>query len=251
MSCLKERITAGESIDGVLLKSPSHQTVELLAAGGTECVMIDTEHAPFGPSQLDTVIAMARALGVDTLVRVPAARPEPIQQALDMGASGVIVPHVDRATVAADAVRWSHYGDGGRGFSGSTRSAGWGTRSLTDVLAAARRTTVVVAQIEDVAALGELDTIVTTDGLDACFVGAADLAVGMGATSTTDPDVVDSCTQIIEQTRAASRAVVAYANDADDAARWRAAGVTLVFTGSDQSRIRTPPTIAPAREVTS
>lgn len=238
MTRLKERIAAGEPIDSVLLRTPSHQTVELLALCGADCLMVDTEHAPFDPSQLDIVIAIARASGVDTLVRVPAARPEPIQQALDMGASGVIVPHVDDAGVAADIVRWSHYGDRGRGFSGSTRSAGWGTRPMADIVAEARQTTVVVAQIEDVAALDHLDAIASTDMLDACFVGAADLAVGMGATSPTDPEVTVACTRIIDRCGAAGRAVMAYASDGDDAERWRSAGATMVVTGSDQSRVR-------------
>jgi len=141
---LKERLAARASLDAVVVRTPSYQVIEVLAAGGVECVMIDTEHAPFDDAQLDAMMAMARALGVDALVRVPAAEPIGIQRALDGGATGVVVPHVYAPVVAADVVRWCHYGDRGRGYSGSTRSAGWGMRSLAEVVAQAATSTVVV-----------------------------------------------------------------------------------------------------------
>ena len=74
-----------------------------------------------------------------TLVRVHSLARHPIQQALDLGATGVIVPHVDSVGAAREAVRLAHYGDGGRGFSPSTRSAGWGSRAMADILDARRR----------------------------------------------------------------------------------------------------------------
>ncbi|MGH9136180.1 MAG: aldolase/citrate lyase family protein, partial [Acidimicrobiales bacterium] len=118
---LKRRLAAGEDLDGVVVKTPSHQVIEVLAAGGTALVMIDTEHGQIGIETLDAMVAVASALGVAALVRVPAADRVAFQQTLDTGATGVVVPHVHSAALAADVVRWSHYGDGGRGFAGSTR----------------------------------------------------------------------------------------------------------------------------------
>lgn len=237
MSTLKRRLAARESVEAVVVRTPSHQVIEVLAARGSGCVMIDTEHAAFDPSQLDAMLAVGCGLGVDVLVRVPAAGPAPIQQALDGGAAGVVVPHVASPALAADVVRWCHYGDGGRGYSGSTRSARWGTRAMDDVLTDAAATTVVVIQIEDVAALDQLDAIAATEGVDALFVGAADLAVGLGARSPTDAMVVTACQRIVAAGTSAGRSVVAYAVDAADADRWRTRGANVVITGSDQSRL--------------
>lgn len=237
MSTLKARLAAREPVDGIVVRTPSHQVIEVLAARGVRCVMIDTEHAAVGPSELDAMLAVARALGVDVLVRTAAADRTLIQQALDGGATGVVVPHVDSTAKAAAVVRWCHYGDGGRGYSGSTRSAGWGTRALADVVAEANGSTVVVVQIEDVAALDDLDGIAGTDGVDAVFVGAADLTVGLGALSTSDPATVAACERIVAAGHVAGRSVVAYAADSADADRWRAAGANVVITGSDQSRL--------------
>jgi 2-keto-3-deoxy-L-rhamnonate aldolase RhmA len=236
-STLKARLAAREPIDAVNVRTPSYQVIEAFAARGVSCVMVDTEHAAFDAAQLDATLAVASGLAVDVLVRVPAGDRGAIQQALDGGATGVIVPHVATAPRAADVVRWCHYGDGGRGFSGSTRSAGWGTRTMAEVVGAAARSTVVVVQVEDVGALDELDGIVGTAGVDAVFVGAADLAVALGAASLADERVVAACARIVETARSAGRSVVAYAADAADAIRWRDSGANLVILGSDQSRL--------------
>ena len=234
---LKARLAARERVDAIVVRTPSHQVVEILASRGFRCVMVDTEHAAFDPSQLDAMLAVSHGLGVDVLVRVAAEDRSGIQQALDGGATGVVVPHVDTRQRAADVVRWCHYRDGGRGYSGSTRSSGWGTRPFADVLARAANTTVVVVQIEDVRALSDLDRIAGHEGVDAVFVGAADLAVGLGAGSAGDEEVVAACTRIVDAAKAAGRSIVAYASDTTDADRWRSIGANLVLLGSDQSRL--------------
>lgn len=233
---LKQRLATGEPIDGIVVRTPSHQVIEVLAARGVSLVMIDTEHSLIGPEALDAMLAVARALGVDSLVRVPAAEPVAIQQALDSGATGVVVPHVASGELAAQVVRWAHYGDGGRGYSGSTRSAGWGTRPMADVLTDAAAHTAVAVQVEDVAALDNLDAILAAP-VDAVFIGAADLAVGLGCTTTDDPQVHKACTRIIEAATAADCAVITYAASNNDAKRWRADGVAVVLRGSDQTRL--------------
>lgn len=224
-----------------MVRTPSHQVVEVLRAdpaGGPDVVMLDQEHAAFDVATLDACLAVASALDVPALVRIEELHRGAVQQALDLGATGVVVPHVMSAADARRAVQLAHYGDGGRGFSGSTRSAGWGTRSMADVLERAAATTTVVVQVEDPGAIDDIDAIAATAGVDAVFVGAADLAVAMGATSVGDPRVVDACDAVVRACRAAGVALTAFAGDAEAADAWRERGVTLVFTGTDQARLR-------------
>lgn len=234
-------LTAGEPLTGVVVRTPSYQIVEVLAAdpdAALDVVMLDREHSSFDAGSLDATLAVAAALGVPTLVRVEELRRASIQQALDLGATGVVVPHVATAEQARQAVRYAHYGDGGRGFSGSTRSAGWGTRSMAEVVAAAAGHTAVIVQVEDPAALDELDGIVCTPGVDGVFVGAADLAVAFGADSLDDPQVEDACARIIAASSAANVAVVAFAGSADAVLAWQQRGASLVFAGTEQPRLR-------------
>ena len=237
-SGFRTRLTGGDDLTGLVVRTPSHQVVEVLAATmQPDVVMLDTEHAAFDPGVLDATIAVARALGVPTLVRVPELSRPAFQQPLDMGSTGVVVPHVRTADDAAAAVRLAHYGDGGRGYSGSTRSAGWGRRSMAEVVAAAAATTTVIVQVEDPAAVEEASAIAATPGVDAVFVGAADLAVAMGARSVADDAVQRACTSVIGACRRAGIAVVAFAGSAEDAAAWRSRGVSCVLQGTDQARL--------------
>lgn len=239
---LRQRLADGDALDGVFVKTPTHQVIEVLAAGPDDLAIIDTEHAAIGPTELDAMLAVAHALDFPCLVRVAEASRPLVQQALDAGATGVVVPHVDTPELAADVVRWSRYGAGGRGFSGSTRSAGWGTATMAEVIRKAADTTIVVIQIEDAVALNVLDPLCAVPRVDVAFVGAADLAVALGGDDPAAPDVRTAVEAAIDAIAAAAgRAglpLAAYAATPAEAATWRDRGVSLVCTGSDQSRIR-------------
>jgi staphyloferrin B biosynthesis citrate synthase len=235
----RERLRNGEALTGVFVKTPSHQVIEVLAAGGAfDAVVIDTEHAPFDPSQLDAMLAIAHALGLACLVRIAAPSAPLVQSALDGGATGVVVPHVVSAVMAADVARWSTYGAAGRGFSGSTRSAGWGTHPITDVLARAAATTTVIVQVEDATAVDAIDEIVGVDGIDAVFIGTADLTVGLGCTEHAHPRVNAAVDAVVAAARRANRSLAAFAPTSAESATWRDRGVSFVVEGTDHGRLR-------------
>ena len=235
----RRRLHQGDDLSGVVVRTPSHQVVEVLVATMVpDLVMLDTEHAAWSADALDATIAVAAALDLPVLVRVPELSPAALQRPLDMGATGVVVPHVRSVEEAARAVTLAHYGDGGRGYSGSTRSAGWGTRPMGAVLDEARARTAVVVQVEDPDALAEIDAIAATPGVDAVFVGAADLAVALGARSLGDDVVVEAVDRVVAACRAASTTVMAFAGDAGAASEWRHQGVRCVLLGTDQARLR-------------
>jgi 2-keto-3-deoxy-L-rhamnonate aldolase RhmA len=236
----RARLRAGEALDGVVVRTPTHQVIEVLAAspgGGPDVVVLDTEHASLSFDVLDSMLAVASALDVPVLVRIDELRRAAVQSALDMGATGVVVPHVRSADDAAQAVRWAHYGPDGRGYSGSTRAGRWGTRSMSEVVAQAAARTTVVVQVEDPDAVDAIGAIVAVDGADAVFVGAADLAVAMGALDPSDERVVAAVEHVVSACVSAGMPVVAFAAGADAEATWRARGATLVLRGTDQSRL--------------
>lgn len=165
---------------GVFVKTPALPVIELLAFAGLDFVCLDAEHSAFGRRELDDALGMAGALRLPAFVRVAAAMAPAILQALDGGAAGLLVPHVDGRARAEEIARWSRPGSGGRGWSGSTRAAGYSTQPFAAALAAARHDPFVVAQIEDFDGLTDVEAIAAVPGIDALFFGAVDLAVGMG-----------------------------------------------------------------------
>lgn len=222
---------------GVFQKFPHHQVTEILAMSDLDFAVLDTEHAPFDPSQVDACMLAGMARDFPLLVRVARPDGDAILSALDMGATGVFVPHVDTPAKAASAARSARYAGGGRGFSPSTRAGGYGGRGLKPYMDAADRDVLVVAQIEDASALGWLPAIVATPGIDALFIGRADLAASFGC-EWNDPKLDEATARIAQSARDAGIACGAYLADPAQAERYRGLGISFLLAGSDQGALR-------------
>ncbi len=232
---LKARLAAGELLIGTFVKTPSLIVVEVLSATALDCLCLDAEHAPFDRMALDQCIFAARAAGKDVLVRVASSAPEHILNALDCGATGIVVPHVRSAGEAQDAVRASHYGHGGRGYAGSSRAAGYTNRPMPAHLAASAASTTVILQIEDPEAVDAIDEIAQVPGVDALFIGRVDLTVAYNAASQDDPVVLQAVERVCARSRHHGRPVGMFLSRIEDVAAWRARGASLFLLGSDHN----------------
>ena len=232
---LKARLAAREVIVGSFVKTPSPIVVEVLALAPLDCICLDAEHAPFDRGTLDTCILAARAGGLDALVRIPSAAPDHILNALDCGATGVVVPHVRSAAQAEAVARAAHYGNAGRGYAGSSRAAGYTTVAMAQHQQNSAAGTVVVAQIEDPEAVDDIEAIARVPGIDALFVGRVDLTVAYGATSQDDPRVIAAVDRIVTVAVAAGTPVGMFLARVDDVPHWRERGATLFLLGSDHT----------------
>ena len=230
---LKARLAAGELIVGTFVKTPSPIVVEVLALSALDCLCLDAEHAPFDPATIDACVFAARASGMDVVVRVPSAAPEHLLNALDCGATGVVVPHVRSAEEAQAVVKACHYGAGGRGYAGSSRAAGYTTVPMSQHKVNSAAKTVVIAQIEDPEAVEAIDEIAAVGGVDALYIGRVDLTVAYGAEKLDDPRVVTAMETVCAAARQHSRPVGMFLSRPDEVALWREKGATLFVLGSD------------------
>ncbi|MEM9669200.1 MAG: aldolase/citrate lyase family protein [Pseudomonadota bacterium] len=229
---LKERLAAQEPLIGTFLKTPSPMVCEVLGRSDLDLICIDAEHSPFDRGDIDACLYALQNSGLPSLVRVPANRPEYILNALDCGATGVLVPHIRSGEEAAQLVANCHYGTG-RGYAGSSRAAGYGARNMVEHKAVSAASTVVVAQIEDAEALDDLDGILSVDGIDAFFVGRADLSVSLGADGPNDLQVVEAVETICGKGREAGAAIGMFTGDLSEVRKWRSLGASLFLLGSD------------------
>ena len=231
----KERLHARELLVGTWIKTPHPHVVEVLARSSLDCLVLDAEHAPFDRGSLDLCLLAGGAMPL--LVRPASSSPDHILQALDGGATGVIVPHVRSADEAQQIVRACHYGPAGdhpaRGFAGSTRAAAYTTLGMARHRAAAAGVT-VIAQIEDAEALDQIDAIAAVDGIDALFIGRADLTISMGADTSDDPAIVAAVERICATGKEAGRTVGMFLARPGDVPEWRARGASLFILQSDQ-----------------
>lgn len=231
----RDRLQARQSLIGTWIKTPSPVVCEVLAKSGLDLLVLDAEHAPFGRVELDGCLAICGALGMPALVRVPSREPAQILNALDCGATGVMIPHVDSAAAAEAAVRASHYGRGGRGYSGSTRAAGFAGRKIGAQMELAKQRTTVIVQIEDVEALEAIDAIARVPGVDCLFVGRIDLTVSLGKADPDDPEVVRAVEKICAAGKAANVPVGMFVAQAAEARVWAARGASLFVLASDHA----------------
>ncbi|MBB3664725.1 4-hydroxy-2-oxoheptanedioate aldolase [Prauserella sediminis] len=188
---LKRRLSAGDRLRGGLVRMPSDYLVELCGIGGLDFVLIDCEHGPADLVPLQQHIQAAQARGIGVLIRVGHDEPAFTLRVLDLGAEGVVVPHVDTPEQARRAVSAARYPPlGERGFATYSRAGSFGATGAVEHLANAAETTLVIPMLETESACAAAGDIAAVDGVDALMIGPADLAVSMGRPGgTADPAV--------------------------------------------------------------
>ncbi len=236
----RKRLLAREKLLGTFIKTPVTHPVEILGAAGFDFVVIDQEHAPFDRVTIDALVLAGQAAGIAVLVRVPGSDARDILPPLDMGAQGVLVPHVDSAAKARDVVAEAHYRGGRRGFTNSSRAGRYGAAGFQEHVAAGDAQTAVLAMIEDLAALDVLPEIMAQPRLDAIFIGRGDLATVLGVDSPADPAVVEATGQIAAAARAAGKTLCAHVGklDSPEVAWLDSLGVSAFILSSDQGLMR-------------
>lgn len=231
-----KKLRGGERLVGTFLKTPSHIALEILILGGLDFVVLDAEHAPFDRAAIDACMAVARAQSFPLLVRVCGATPADVLSVLDMGATGLVVPHVDSVEKAQALAKSAHFGRGGRGYAGSTRWAGYTKQTMPDLLARSAET-VVIAQIEEPEGVDACEAIAAVPGIDALFTGPADLSVSYGHNSVDNPDLAAAMARVGDACRAAGKGYATWVPNAAVAADWRKHGFNAFVVASEHSWI--------------
>lgn len=234
ISGFRQRLISGDAMMGTFLKTPSSIMAEVLALSDLDVIAIDAEHHPFDRLEADACIAALRSADMPNLVRLSSDSPTDIRNALDCGATGIVVPHVTTAEQAEAIVKAAHFGDGGRGYAGSTRAAGYGTKPMADHLRDSAEQTVVIVQIEDLAALDNVAAISAVAGVDGIFIGRVDLAVGMKK-SVMDNDVIATVQQICAAGKTADTVVAMFTPDLAELPDWRERGASMFLLSSEHS----------------
>ena len=205
---LKEKLRSGQPAFGVSVMFASPQVVEMVGKLGFDWVLIDCEHGAISPESVELMAMAAESSGITPIARPWCNSPEAVLQIMDRGVMGVQVPHVNTATEARQAVEAVKYHPlGKRGLAARTRPANYGFGlSMVDYVAEANRETMVCVQLEETAALANLDDIVQVEGVDVFFVGPSDLSQSLGHPGRADlPEVQEAMDKIFDTVTAAGK----------------------------------------------
>lgn len=177
METLKKKWDRGETTLGGWLGVPSGVSAEAAGRAGFDYVCVDAQHGAVDYSDAVSMIQAALLGGTSTIVRVPWNERGIIGKMLDAGAHGVIVPMVNTAAEAEAAVTSVRYAPRGARSYGPTVA---GMRVDGPYVEWAEQNIAVIPMIETAEAVANLDEILAVDGIDAVYVGPADLSLTLG-----------------------------------------------------------------------
>ena len=228
----RSQLASSEILLGTIVSLPTPSVAELLAELGFDWLFVDSEHGPLETGDL-LAILHAVANRVPCIVRVPEAAEVPIKKVLDLGAAGIIVPQVNTAEQAANAVRFARYAPEGERGVGVARAHGYGTK-FQEYMRAANNQTVVVVQVEHKQAVENIDSIVQVPGIDAVFIGPYDLSSSYGKMGQLDdPGVIDAIEQVTTTCLNAKMPLGYFGLTAESVQPYIARGYRLIVVGTD------------------
>jgi 4-hydroxy-2-oxoheptanedioate aldolase len=229
---LKARLRRDEPVYGVLTSIYDPLVAEALGHLGFDCYMLDCEHGAGGPREAEHLVRACESVGLTPLARVRSPDPKLALRFLDAGVMGLMLPAVrDVADVQCLVAAVKYPPEGERGAAG-VRANDFllGAMGQAEYLRFANEQTLVLPQIETVAAVEHLDALLQVPGVDGFFVGPRDLSLSMGFPDGPAHDEVRAVIRdVFARVRAAGLFVGITAFTGEDARVWVDAGARLIL----------------------
>ena len=237
----KRKMQSGDVALGFGVHHLRTAAVPMLAkASGHDWLFIDTDHGAFSVQEATQICLAALPHGVTPIVRVCAGALDEGTRALDNGALGIVVPHVDTAKEArriAEAFRYPPVGH--RSWGGPPAAYGFQPPPVAEAQKALNDEILVVAMIESPEAVANADAIAAVDGIDVLLIGTSDLTAEMGVSGQLGhPDVIAAYQTVIDAARKHGKfAGMGGVYDQENAQRYIAMGAQFILSGADHSYI--------------
>jgi 2-dehydro-3-deoxyglucarate aldolase/4-hydroxy-2-oxoheptanedioate aldolase len=231
---IREQVLAGETLFGLFLDLDSPASAELAGRAGYDWLLVDLEHGSATEATLLAQLFAIETTGSAALVRPQSGERMRIGRALDLGAVGIMVPRLDSAAEAREAVTFLRYPpDGIRGVATRTRGAGLGARSHAEIRAV-NDSILGIVQIESRGGLRDAAEIAAIDGVDVLFVGPADLSHSLGIPGQfDDPAYQSALDAVVAACRASDKAAGILLYDTAAVPGYIERGFTFVGIGAD------------------
>lgn len=222
---------------GTFVKTGSPQLIEVLGSTALDFVVIDAEHAPFDRGMLDLMVMAGRAARMPVFIRIPAIDPAVILSSLDIGAAGLLVPHVDTAEQARQVLAMARFRGGQRGYSGGPRFADYASLSMAQAVRRGDQAQ-IVCQIESAQAVEAARAIAEVPGVAGLFVGRADLALSMGLDDPRAPEVLQATRRALQAATRAGKLAGMHVGGTHEREQFMSEGANWFVVASDQTLLR-------------
>ena len=179
---VKTRLTNAQPVLGIISNSTDPTVAELCGFSGLDFYMIDGEHSPVTPVQVQDIVRACEVSGITPLARIGSHDPKLILHYLDAGVMGLMMPGIKTADEADALVQAVMYPPMGTRSLGAVRSNDYllGSMSQSEYVQFANEQLLVMPQIDDKEAVENLDEMLVVGGIDGFVVSPRDLAMSMG-----------------------------------------------------------------------
>lgn len=194
---LKKKLRNKEQSIGSWITIPNQSVIDILSEAGFEWLTVDMEHTSIDYNELQILIGFIQAHGMAALVRVSKNEEVPIKRALDAGADGIIVPMVKNKVDMEMAVDFAKYPPVGKRGVGLSRAQRFGY-GFEEYKSWVQEDLVIIAQIEHIDAISNLEEIATNEHLDGMIVGPYDLSGSLGIPGQYNESIVIEALEKLE-----------------------------------------------------
>lgn len=242
----KKQMRDGQPKMGLFVNSHSTTVAEQLAHSGYDWLLIDTQHGPMSSETLSTMLCAVASGGAKSMVRVAGYHDRGgIQQALDMGADGILVPYINTAEEARQAVSCARYPTAG------TRSVYFPQRSMNKAgllgyAGAANDNVIIAMQVETAACIDNVAEIAAVPGVDMLFLGQNDLCMSMGLYEKyefplmyTSPELGAATQTLIDEASKNNVILGVFLFGTSRVSEFMEKGFTFISTGNDLHHVLT------------
>ncbi len=228
----RTRLKRGDLLIGTVVSLAAPAVSEVLVDAGLDWLFVDLEHSPMGIIEAQ-VIQQTVGDKAACVLRLPLNDEIWIKKALDTGVAGIMLPQVNSKEDAARAVRLSKYPPQGSRSIGAARANGYGAH-ITDYVARANSDAAIIAQVESIDAVRNVESILAIDGLDGVLVGPFDLSASMGLIGQVEhPEVQSAIARVRQACQARSVPLGIFTANTRLAKAYIAQGFTLIAVEAD------------------
>lgn len=195
---LKEKLSRSELTIGSWITLGHPAIAEIMANAGFDWLVLDMEHSVLELNEVQTIIQVLDRQQCPAIVRLTSNHPDQIKRVMDAGATGVMVPMITCAADAEAAVQSVYYPPRGQRGVGLARAQGYGA-SFEGYRQWLEQNAVIVAMIEHIDAVNDIDAILSISGIDAYIIGPYDLSGSMGWPGQLDHPKVQTAIEVVRQ----------------------------------------------------
>jgi 2-dehydro-3-deoxyglucarate aldolase/4-hydroxy-2-oxoheptanedioate aldolase len=228
----KKKLIQGELLVGTIITLPSPEIAEVLCLSGIDWLFVDLEHSALSIKDAQAILQAVEP-AIPCLIRVPLNDEAWIKKALDTGASGIIVPQVQKVEDAKRIVEFCRYPPDGIRSVGIARAHDYGD-NFQNYVESSNDDIVVIIQIEHINAVKNIEEIVRVPGVDCLFVGPYDLSASLNKTGLINcPEVQGAISKVQKVAEQNNIPIGIFGVTADAVTSHIQSGFSLIALGID------------------